>query len=171
MFGRFCYQTRLREYGGEVSKFIHTRRGSKRIAHIGPEDLIPKKRMRQTVVLPSTKEAHRAYDKLCFGGKAQKMTDNEKRELVALLPALSCELFSVYDPADANHSEKTTKSDDAEVPTYLWDSRIAHILGQSCLTDEQVLAADKIRPWMHRKWVRNVQSSWWNWWVVHKSVI
>lgn len=62
---------------------------------------------------------------------------------------------------------KAVKSDDADVPVYLWNDRLAYLLGQEHLTDFQVGKLAVLRRVVHRYWVRLVRRSWWDWWRAH----
>ncbi len=55
-----------------------------------------------------------------MGAKIEKWQKKKKGSL---------SIFFHYEPTDAHQSEKATKADDAKVSTYLWDNRIAYILG------------------------------------------
>ena len=61
---------------------------------------------------------------------------------------------------------KVTKSDDAEVPTYLWDDRICDKLGIQDIAQQAkcVMALNVIRKAALRYWKRLVCSDFWEWW-------
>ena len=61
---------------------------------------------------------------------------------------------------------KATKSDDAEVPVYLWDDRICEKLGIRGIDDQakSVKALNVIRRAALRYWKRLVCSDFWQWW-------
>ena len=61
---------------------------------------------------------------------------------------------------------KATKSDDAEIPTYLWDDRICEKLGIQEVKKqvECVKALEVIRKGALRYWKRLVCSDFWRWW-------
>ena len=61
---------------------------------------------------------------------------------------------------------KATKSDDAEVPTYLWDDRICGKLGIRDVSEQAkcVKALNVIRGAALRYWKRLVCSEFWQWW-------
>ena len=60
------------------------------------------------------------------GDTNRRRTPSQKRKLVALLPQLEREVLKDYVPneaAEAVKAEKAVKSDDAEIPFFLWDDR------------------------------------------------
>ena len=61
---------------------------------------------------------------------------------------------------------KATKSDDAKIPTYLWDDRVCRLLsvGRNDDRDRIVSALNSIRKGALRYWKRSVSVDFWGWW-------
>ena len=71
----------------------------------------------------------------------------------------------------STNSDTAAKSDDADVPTFLWDDRVAFLRQRTTLSTLEQRASNILRRTMHLAWVRNVSSSWWLWWKAWKSTI
>ncbi|KAL7565772.1 hypothetical protein ACA910_010210 [Epithemia clementina (nom. ined.)] len=63
--------------------------------------------------------------------------------------------------------ELAVKHDKAEVPTHLWDERVAYLLGLDLLQEVHHWAFRTVRTAMLRRWKRNVCRSWRDWWDAH----
>ena len=81
--------------------------------------------------------------------------------------------FTSYVPprGDLGSNTKAAKGDDAQIPTFLFNDRLAFLLGQTTLTDRQVELLHPLRRWMWKEWFRRVRSSWWRWWRENKSLL
>jgi hypothetical protein len=81
--------------------------------------------------------------------------------------------FASYVPwrGDLGTNIKAAKGDDAEIPTFMWDDRLAFLLGQQSLTDDQVNRLQPLRNACWSYWLRRVRLSWRRWWGEHKLLL
>jgi hypothetical protein len=129
---------------------------------------IPEKRRRLRTVEVSPRQQYKA---LFNRKKSDHLSAKEKQKLVNLLPRLAYNRFRNYKPPSQPGAAKAAKADDAAVPVYLWNDRVAFICGRRHLTAAELNAANVIRNAMHRRWVRSVSNSWWLWWGKWKGDI
>ncbi|KAL7565156.1 hypothetical protein ACA910_021534 [Epithemia clementina (nom. ined.)] len=61
-------------------------------------------------------------------------------------------------------SVKATKSDDAEIPQFLWDDRVRRGLKQTLNDDKFSVFVQAFRVWLHRYWAQKVTQEFWTWW-------
>jgi hypothetical protein len=122
----------------------------------------------------SPREVNDKLGSLLDGDRQRKLTPEERKEFVELLPRLEHEIFKDYilnAKAEAIHAEKAVKAENAEIPTFLWDDRIAFLRKQSHLSTLEVAASNVIRNALHRHWTKLVVRSWWEWWTQHQEHI
>ncbi|KAL7581014.1 hypothetical protein ACA910_005823 [Epithemia clementina (nom. ined.)] len=67
------------------------------------------------------------------------------------------------DIASTMATESAVKHDKADVPTYLWDQRVAYLLDIAMIEPVHLRAFDLLRRLLLRRWRRNVLRSWTAW--------